>query len=212
MNTNGKQKSGEKIIILAVVLLSAAVISALAVCSGTDSLDAGAVSASVFSGSIEVNGTVYDPNQYTGGESKAPTEGNSLDKDAMLRLLVTQMQNQDPLDPQDNSEFIAQLAQFSSLEQMSNVSSGMSKLADIVENIDSSLLIGQLSNMIGQEIHWETVTTEYDANGAPQETIEQHTGVVKGIKINDGVPTVVANDGQKDQTVAINEIKSVGYL
>ena len=47
-----------------------------------------------------------------------------LGKDAFLELLVTQLQNQDPLNPMDDKEFIAQLAQFSSLEQMSNVADG----------------------------------------------------------------------------------------
>lgn len=46
---------------------------------------------------------------------------NDLDKDAFLRLLTTQLANQDPLNPMEDREFIAQLAQFSSLEQMQNL-------------------------------------------------------------------------------------------
>lgn len=46
---------------------------------------------------------------------------NSLGKDAFMTLLVTQMQNQDPLNPSSDTEFISQLAQFSSLEQMENL-------------------------------------------------------------------------------------------
>ena len=47
--------------------------------------------------------------------------GGELGKDEFLTLLITQMQNQDPLNPMDNTEMIAQLAQFSSLEQMQNL-------------------------------------------------------------------------------------------
>lgn len=52
----------------------------------------------------------------------------TLDKDSFLKLLVTQLQYQDPLNPTDNTEFVAQMAQFSSLEQMQNMNGGMSKL------------------------------------------------------------------------------------
>jgi flagellar basal-body rod modification protein FlgD len=49
--------------------------------------------------------------------------GGQLGKDEFLKLLVSQMQNQDPLNPMDSKETIAQLAQFSSLEQMQNMTS-----------------------------------------------------------------------------------------
>lgn len=52
---------------------------------------------------------------------------NDLDKDAFMQLLVTQLRYQDPLNPMDNQEFMAQMAQFSALEQMMNMSSSMEK-------------------------------------------------------------------------------------
>jgi flagellar basal-body rod modification protein FlgD len=59
--------------------------------------------------------------QYNTYEPNKPKEFNSsLDKDAFLRLLVTQMQHQNPLEPTSNTEFIGQMAQFSSLEQSQN--------------------------------------------------------------------------------------------
>ncbi len=47
--------------------------------------------------------------------------GDALGREAFLRLLVTELKNQNPLDPVDNREFVAQLAQFSALEQMQGV-------------------------------------------------------------------------------------------
>lgn len=65
--------------------------------------------------------------EWTETYQKEDTKGTSeLGKDAFLQLLVTQLQHQDPLSPQDNSEFVAQLAQFSSLEALQNLSSSMS--------------------------------------------------------------------------------------
>ena len=70
------------------------------------------------------NGTVNT--DYTETYQKEDTKGTTaLGKDAFLTLLVTQLQHQDPLSPQDNSEFVAQLAQFSSLEALQNLSSSM---------------------------------------------------------------------------------------
>ena len=53
--------------------------------------------------------------------SLSASQPNILGKDDFLTLLVTQLQHQDPLNPQDSTEFTAQLAQFSSLEQLGNV-------------------------------------------------------------------------------------------
>ena len=73
----------------------------------------------VENGKVETN--------YTETYQKEDTKGTSaLGKDAFLQLLVAQLQNQDPLSPQDNSEFVAQLAQFSSLEELQNITSSMS--------------------------------------------------------------------------------------
>lgn len=60
-------------------------------------------------------------NSIRSNETERNTGEQELDRDAFLRLLVTQLQHQDPLNPMDDHQFIAQLAQFSSLEQMQNL-------------------------------------------------------------------------------------------
>lgn len=55
-----------------------------------------------------------------------------LGRDAFLQLLTTQMQNQNPLQPQADGEFLAQLAQFSSLEQLQGIHADTTSLADLV--------------------------------------------------------------------------------
>jgi flagellar basal-body rod modification protein FlgD len=58
------------------------------------------------------------------------TVKNTLDKDDFLKLFVTQLQHQDPLNPDDGAEMAAKLAQFNSVEQMMNVNSSLQKLLD----------------------------------------------------------------------------------
>ena len=58
-------------------------------------------------------------------QKEAKTSNSSLDKDAFLQLLVAQMKYQDPLEPTSNTEYISQLATFSELEEMQNMTSGM---------------------------------------------------------------------------------------
>ena len=63
------------------------------------------------------------------------TTVNGLGKDAFMNLLVTQMQHQNPLEPQADGAFLAQLAQFSSLEQLQGINDNVSKLMTFVDGI-----------------------------------------------------------------------------
>jgi flagellar hook assembly protein FlgD len=62
--------------------------------------------------------------------STTATQSNNVDKDAFLKLLVEQLKNQDPLAPQDGAAFVAQLAQFNSLEQLMSINERLGQLLD----------------------------------------------------------------------------------
>jgi len=71
------------------------------------------------------------------------TTSQSLGKDDFLKLLITQMQNQDPTDPMDNTEFIAQMAEFSTLEQMTNMNANFEQLNTMLTSNNAMGTIGR---------------------------------------------------------------------
>ncbi|HSH50732.1 MAG TPA: flagellar hook capping FlgD N-terminal domain-containing protein [Bacteroidales bacterium] len=77
-------------------------------------------------------------------DKSSQKNNNDLDKDAFLRLLTTQLSNQDPLNPIEDREFIAQLAQFTSLEQMQNLNKNFETLGEEVLNSIDYLNFNQI--------------------------------------------------------------------
>jgi flagellar basal-body rod modification protein FlgD len=93
----------------------------------------------------QATGAAYLEQFRTPEESKTAGK-NELGKDEFLNLLVTQLENQNPLEPQDNGEFIAQLAQFSSLEGIDNLNDTMTGFVDSFQSnqaLEASMLVGR---------------------------------------------------------------------
>jgi flagellar basal-body rod modification protein FlgD len=91
----------------------------------------------------------------SGGALLGTAQSNVMGKDDFLNLLITQLQNQDPLNPTDSTEFTAQLAQFSSLEQLGNVNENLTELKHVQASINNSqavALIGKAITAVGNSI------------------------------------------------------------
>jgi len=69
--------------------------------------------------------------QAASNSNQATAASKEIGKTEFLQLLVTQLKNQDPMNPIDNEQFIAQMASFSSLEQLISINEGVTKLAKI---------------------------------------------------------------------------------
>lgn len=80
---------------------------------------------------MNVNGVTGTSTDTGDGSSRVTTD--QLGRDTFLKLLVTQLQNQDPLQPQANGEFLAQLAQFSSLESLQEIQNDMAALRAVLD-------------------------------------------------------------------------------
>jgi flagellar basal-body rod modification protein FlgD len=103
---------------------------------------------------------------------------SSLGKDDFLKILMTQLQNQDPLNPMQDQDFISQMATFSSLEQMTNLNSSMD---NFVKSAEQNQFM-QASSMIGK-----TVTYLDDQDN-------EMTAVVQSVLFRDGSTSFQLND------------------
>ncbi len=117
------------------------------------------------------------------GNAAATTATNtttSLGKDDFLKLLVTQMQYQDPTKPMDDTQFISQLAQFSSLEQM--------------QNLNASSQLSQATSLIGKNVAWT------DSSGTLQ------YGYVSGVNVVNNEPQLIVGN----TTVDPSDVSAIG--
>jgi flagellar basal-body rod modification protein FlgD len=113
-----------------------------------------------------------------------------LGKDVFLKLLVTQLRHQDPLNPQDNSAFVAQMAQFTALEQMQNLNQLLGRMLDLQAAAQAPVLLDR----------WVTVQGEGG---------QQHSGRVQSVEYSAGKPWLVV-DGKRYPLEAVQKVAAGG--
>ena len=131
-------------------------------------------------GAIVKDGKIQDStaSQLSLSKDKKAGSSNGLDKDAFLQLLVAQMKYQDPMEPTDNTEYVSQLATFSQLEEMQNMTSGMN--------------LQRASGLVGDEVickvyNKSTGSTEY-AQGIVDYVVYENNKAF--VSINDSLYSV----------------------
>ena len=126
------------------------------------------------------------------------TGQSSLDQDAFLKILITQLQNQDPSNPMEDKEFISQMANFSSLEQMTQMNKTLTSFIDMQK--DSHFL--SHSNLIGKNIKWEQIVADMDGETTTR-VLDSH---VKAISFKDGKTKLVLDSGEVIDTIQVVHI------
>ena len=126
------------------------------------------------------------PTSGKAGDSN--TGASSLGKDSFLKLLVTQLQNQNPLDPQDNSQFVAQLAQFSSVESLQNLNTSVDAIGGMYQSSQAL----QASSLVGRSVIADTGSTHVDTTkGMTGSVVVPSTSTATSVNIYDSTGTVV---------------------
>nr|WP_093212298.1 flagellar hook assembly protein FlgD [Sediminibacillus albus] len=141
--------------------------------------------------------TKIDASYYLNQQPRGTTNSN-LGKDEFLKILMAQLQNQDPLNPMEDKEFITQMASFSSLEQMTNMSSSMDKMVQ-AQNISPVL---QHSNLIGKEVTYN----KYDEDTG--KIIDTPVSEVKAVSQYNGKAVLEFANGEKAYVDAVLKVSS----
>lgn len=128
------------------------------------------------------------------------TGSSSLGKDEFLKILMTQLQNQDPTSPMDDKEFIAQMAQFSSLEQMGNIATAMENLTSMTQQ---SQLI-QFNSFVGKTVTWHESSDTLDEAG--NAVVNSGTEKVKSVKYSGTDAQFVLESGKTIAAANISEV------
>ncbi|WP_042144825.1 flagellar hook assembly protein FlgD [Paucisalibacillus sp. EB02] len=139
-----------------------------------------------------------DPTLYLKNQPKTRVPSNELGKDDFLKILMTQIQHQDPTNPMEDREFISQLAQFSSLEQMMNMSDA---IKDLVINQSMNPII-QYSHMIGKIVSYQSFDEE---TGKP---LDVQTSEVVSVTQYDGYAVLELANGESVYADFILEVKA----
>jgi flagellar basal-body rod modification protein FlgD len=150
---------------------------------------------------------VITPDQYTTLENlssdinnKNFRESQELDKDAFLKLMMTQLQYQDPLDPMDNTQYIAQMAQFSSVEQLSNIASTMEKNNTLTTTMSNQIF--DLSKLI--ESMNENMTGVIENTASSDDEIAQNKAILDELmKLNESMEAYMSS---QDASVSNEDI------
>ena len=144
-------------------------------------------------------GIKNDGSSFQLPEKKQTVSNNSMDKDMFMKILIAQLSNQDPTAPMEDKEFIAQMAQFSSLEQMQSIGKGMETM--ILNQHAGALMT--YSNLIGKDVSY---TPFSNAEGETSSTEESAT--VLSVK-RDGVDVIAElSNGKRVSVYDLTQIKS----
>ncbi|MGD6897543.1 flagellar hook assembly protein FlgD [Bacillus infantis] len=130
------------------------------------------------------------------------TGNDILGKDDFLKILMVQLQNQDPTNPLQDKDFIAQMATFSSLEQMTNMSKSMDKFVQMQEQNT----IVSYSQFVGKEVTWHKLDETQDPTS--ENAVQTGTGVIDSVKFVNNSVVFVMEDGSTLEPANISEVNS----
>jgi flagellar basal-body rod modification protein FlgD len=131
-------------------------------------------------------------NSASSSTTEATASSSVLGKDEFLKLLISELQNQNPLEPMNNQEYVAQMAQFSSLEQLQNLNTTLTQNAQYTALLSQTISNTMATSLIGKEITADCNSVGITSGSGADITFTSASFAVSGtITITDADGTVV---------------------
>ncbi|GAA0680441.1 flagellar hook assembly protein FlgD [Clostridium cadaveris] len=135
--------------------------------------------------------------------------GKEVDKNIFLKMLVGQMTNQNPFNPQDPTQYVTQLAQFSMLEQTMKLNSSIQSLLEVNNGVLANSSLQTSAFLIGNHVEVSLKNENAD--------LKKYSGIVKGATIKDGIVHLeIKLDGSEEvkefpysSLIKVNKIKEI---
>lgn len=138
-------------------------------------------------------------------QEQRKSKGDVLGKDDFLKILMTQLQNQDPLNPMQDKDFIAQMATFSTLEQITNMGKSIEQFVSVQQQ---SQLIAY-NQFVGKEVTWHKIIPNHAPNEKP--VVQEGKGLVTSVQFKENSVIFLLDDGTKLEPGNISQVNHVSY-
>ncbi|MBS4203781.1 flagellar hook assembly protein FlgD [Lederbergia citrea] len=130
------------------------------------------------------------------------TGNDILGKDDFLKILMTQLQNQDPMNPMEDKDFIAQMATFSSLEQMTNMNKSMDQLLQL----ESQTSLIAYNQFVGKEVTWHKLNDDLQLGDS---NVTEGKGIVRSVQFMGDTVKFILADGTELSPANISQVNSL---
>jgi flagellar basal-body rod modification protein FlgD len=141
-------------------------------------------------------------NSASSSTKEAATSSSVLGKDEFLKLLISQLQNQNPLEPMNDQEYVAQMAQFSSLEQLQNMNSTLS------QNMQYNMLLSQtINNTMATSLIGKEITADSDSVGITSGSGADITFKSSSFALS-GTVTITDENGNVVRSLQVSNLQS----
>ncbi|WP_245602123.1 flagellar hook assembly protein FlgD [Peribacillus kribbensis] len=135
-------------------------------------------------------------------QQQRQASGDNLGKDDFLKILMTQLQNQDPMNPLEDKDFIAQMATFSTLEQITNLGKTMDKF---VSSQQQNSLIAY-NQFVGKDVTWHKIL-DSEEQGTSQQ-VQQGEGKIVSVQFKNDTVEFTLEDGTKLEPGNISQVNA----